>query len=137
MPLDPVENTRSCKQWRKVRKEKRDAYLQAAAVISYPNGTGSQSVTSYLSEECPQSERARKPLDLGALDSDDDIVYGDRKLPELVVLDSDDDIVSGDRKLPELVVLDSDVDIVSGDRSVSDIENGIFEEIARLDSLKQ
>ena len=64
------------------------------------------------------SKRARKPLDLGALDSDNDIVSGNTKLPELVVLDSDDDIAPGSR-------------------SVSDIENGIFEEIARLDSLNQ
>ena len=118
--------------------------------------TGSQSVTSFLFKECPPSKRARKPPDWGALDSDDDIVSGDRKFPEFVVLDSDDDIasgdgklpelvvldfnddiVSGDRKLPELVVLDSDDDIVSGNRSVSDIENGIVEEIARLDSLNQ
>ena len=108
----------------------------AAPLLSQPS-TGSQSVTSFLSEECPPSKRARKPLDSGALDSDDDIVSGNRKLPELVVLDSDEDIVSGDRKLPEFFVLDSDDDIVSGNRSVSDIENRIFEEIARLDSLKK
>ena len=115
-----------------------------APLPSQPS-TGSPSVTSFLSEECPPLKRARKPLDSGALDSDDDIVSGDRKfpelvvldsdddiasregkLPELVVLDSDDDIASGDGKLLELVVLDSDNDIVSGNRLVSDIENGVF-----------
>ena len=91
-----------------------------APIPSQPS-TGSQSVTSFLSEECPQSKRARKPLDLDALDSDDDIVSGNRKLPELVVLDSDDDIPSGDGKLPELFVLDSDDDIVSGDRKLPEL----------------
>ena len=46
MPLDPLENTRSRKQWRKVRKEKRDAYLQAAVASSYPTGTTTHEIRS-------------------------------------------------------------------------------------------
>ena len=60
---------------------------------------------------------------------------GQENLQIWFFLDSDDDIVSGNGKPPDLVVLHSDDDIVSGNRSGSDIENGIFEEIARLESL--